>query len=414
MSSFEVKLSSLLVEQRNLNAVALQLTSISMQITDITARLSVKSSSISGIKKNLRSISSTTSEKSRNLKGMSSAVSDIAVAYKSAEQQITGYGGGMANILLAKNISSLLQYFADGNGVISNVFETLGSNGLFQLGENNSVFSLFGKDGTLITSVDWNKWDVGNLSASGALLSILGKAEWGDISVENIMSILKGEAKGNAFADFDIKNGNIGAGVNGNASFSVLEDQLSGSIGDYIKAAGILSVLTGSAEGRAGSQLLRDGKLDPGIYAFAEGTAHGIKAEGNTTLGTEKNNIHGSAQGSIGYADGKAGIGAGYLGTDADGKDVYGAVAEVGGEAYVFHGEVESGLEIFGIDVDVTLSGGLFGAEANAGASYTNQGIDIGAGLGLGGGLGLDLSIDWTDFELPEFKLGELHDFPWN
>lgn len=414
MSSFEVKLSSLLVEQKNLNTVALQLASISMQITDITARLSVKSSSISGVKKNLRSISSTTSEKSKNLKGMSSAVSDIAVVYRSADQQITGYGGGMANILLAKNISSLLQYFADGNGVIRNVFETLGSNGLFQLGENNSLFSLFGKDGTLITSVDWNKWDVGNLSASGALLSILGKAEWGDISIENIVSVLKGKAKGNAFADFSLKNGNIGAGANGNASFSVLEGQLSGSLGDYLKGAGALAALTGSVGGRAGSQLFRDGKLDPGIYAIAEGTVHGIKAEGNTTLGTEKNNIHNSAEGSIGYADGKAGIGAGYLGTDADGKDVYGAVAELGGEAYVFHGEVESGLEILGIDVDVTLSGGLFGAEAGVGASYTNQGIDIGAGLGLGGGVGLDLSVDWTDFELPEFNLGELHIFPWN
>lgn len=51
MRSFEVKLSSLLVEQKNLNSVALQLASISMQITDITARLSVKSSSISGVKK---------------------------------------------------------------------------------------------------------------------------------------------------------------------------------------------------------------------------------------------------------------------------------------------------------------------------------------------------------------------------
>ena len=125
MSSFEVKLSSLLVEQKNLNSVALQLASISMQITDITARLSVKSSSISGVKKNLRSISNTAGEKSRSLKGMSSTVSDIVVVYKSAEQQITGYGGGMANILLAKNISSLLQYFADGNGVIRNVFDTL-------------------------------------------------------------------------------------------------------------------------------------------------------------------------------------------------------------------------------------------------------------------------------------------------
>lgn len=414
MSSFEVKLSSLLVEQKNLNSVALQLASISMQITDITARLSVKSSSISGVKKNLRSISSTTSEKGRNLKGMSSAVSDIAVVYKSAEQQITGYGGGMANILLAKNISSLLQYFADSNGVIRNVFETLGSNDLFQLGENKKVFSLFGKDGTLITSVDWNKWDVGNMSASGALLSILSRAEWGDIAVENIVSILKGEAKGNAFADFDIKNGNIGAGINGNASFSVLEDQLSGSIGDYLKGTGILSVLTGAVEARAGSQLLRDGKLDPGIYALAEGTAHGITAEGNTTLGTDKNNIHGSAQGSIGYFNGKAGFGAGYIGTDADGKDVYGAVAAFGGEKYIFHGEVKGGLEIFGIEMDMNLSGGLFGGEFGVNNSYTNKNIKIGGGIGAGVGVGVDLSIDYTNFELPEFNLGELHIFPWN
>lgn len=409
MGSFEVKLSSLLVEQKNLNTVALQLTSISMQITDITARLSVKSSSISGVKKNLRSISSTTSEKSRNLKGMSSAVSDIAVKYKSTEQQVTAYGGGMANILLAKNISSLLQFFADGNGVISNVFETLGSNGLFQLGENNSVFSLFGKDGTLITSVDWNKWDVGDLSVSGALLSILGKAEWGNISVENIMSILKGEAKGNAFADFDIKNGNIGAGVNGNASFSVLEDRLKGSIGDYINSELSISALTGAIEAKAGCQLLKDNKFEPALYVGSEGTAHGLKIEGNSTLGSDNYNIHSSAEGSLFYAQGQAEVRVGSLGDEE-----YGVEAKVGGKFYSAHGGAKSSITIMGIDINTEVSGGLGGAAFQGGVSYTNKGMSLNSDLGLGAGIGLDITVDWTDFELPEFKLGELHDFPWN
>lgn len=409
MSSFEVKFSSLLVEQKNLNAVALQLTSISMQITEITARLSVKSSSISGVKKNLRSISSTTSEKSRNLKGMSTAVSDIAVAYRSAEQQITGYGGSMANILLAKNISSLLQYFADGNGVISNVFETLGSNGLFQLGDNNSVFSLFGKDGTLITSVDWNKWDVGNLSASGALLSILGKAEWGGISVENVLSIMKSEAEGKASANFDLKNMDIRAGVSGNYTFSVLEDRLKGSIGDYINGELSISALTGAIEAKAGCQIFKDNNFAPGLYAGIEGTAHGIKIDGSNTLGTDHYNIHSSAEGSLGYAQGQAEVGVGSLG---DGE--YGVKAEVGGKAYLAHGEAKSGITIMGIDINTEVSGGLGGAAFQGGASYTNKGMSLNGDLGLGAGIGLDITVDWTDFELPEFKLGELHDFPWN
>lgn len=379
MSSFEVKLSSLLVEQRNLNAVALQLTSISMQITDITARLSVKSSSISGVKKNLRSISSTTSEKSRNLKGMSSAVSDIAVAYKSAEQQITGYGGGMANILLAKNISSLLQYFADGNGVISNVFETLGSNGLFQLGENNSIFSLFGKDGTLITSV------------------------------ENVFSILKSEAEGKASANFDLKNMDIRAGVSRNYTFSVLEDRLKGSIGDYINGELSISALTGAIEAKAGCQIFKDNNFAPGLYAGIEGTAHGIKIDGSNTLGTDHYNIHSSAEGSLGYAQGQAEVGVGSLG---DGE--YGVKAEVGGKAYLAHGEAKSGITIMGIDINTEVSGGLGGAAFQGGASYTNKGMSLNGDLGLGAGIGLDITVDWTDFELPEFKLGELHDFPWN
>lgn len=379
MSSFEVKLSSLLVEQRNLNAVALQLTSISMQITDITARLSVKSSSISGVKKNLRSISSTTSEKSRNLKGMSSAVSDIAVAYKSAEQQITGYGGSMANILLAKNISSLLQYFADGNGVISNVFETLGTNGLFQLGENNSVFSLFGKDGTLITSV------------------------------ENVFSILKSEAEGKASANFDLKNMDIRAGVSRNYTFSVLEDRLKGSIGDYINGELSISALTGAIEAKAGCQIFKDNNFAPGLYAGIEGTAHGIKIDGSNTLGTDHYNIHSSAEGSLGYAQGQAEVGVGSLG---DGE--YGVKAEVGGKAYLAHGEAKSGITIMGIDINTEVSGGLGGAAFQGGASYTNKGMSLNGDLGLGAGIGLDITVDWTDFELPEFKLGELHDFPWN
>lgn len=83
------------------------------------------------------------------------------------------------------------------------------------------------------------------------------------------------------------------------------------------------------------------------------------------------------------------------------GKEVtgWGGVVEAGAEAYLAEGKVSGGIKLFGIDIDVGVSGKAGGAGVKAGAAATTGGFTASVGAGLGLGAGLDISIDWSDFK---------------
>ena len=77
-----------------------------------------------------------------------------------------------------------------------------------------------------------------------------------------------------------------------------------------------------------------------------------------------------------------------------------GVEAKVGAEAYLAKGELSGGVSVFGIDIDVGVSGTAGGVGASAEGSVTTGGVSGSIGGSFGLGAGLELSIDWSDFVL--------------
>lgn len=125
-----------------------------------------------------------------------------------------------------------------------------------------------------------------------------------------------------------------------------------------------------------------------GISASASVAVASAAAEGY--LGSEKNNVHGKAEGSVLGADANAEIGV------VAGEGNIGVRASVGAEAYLAKGEVSGGFSIFGIDIDVGVEG-MVGVEAEASAEVGIAGFGFDLGLGP---VGLDITVDWSDIDL--------------
>lgn len=156
-----------------------------------------------------------------------------------------------------------------------------------------------------------------------------------------------------------------------------------------------------SAKGGVGASLYQDGKLSPQLYAELGGKVVGLKGDAEIGFGTEHNNVHVKGEGEVGVAE--AGV-SGQIGkityTDDKGKkkQAYGVKGEAGAEAYVATGSIEGGFSIFGIDIDIGISGKAGGAGGKVGGYATTGGVSGSISGGLGVGLGLEISIDWSDF----------------
>lgn len=190
------------------------------------------------------------------------------------------------------------------------------------------------------------------------------------------------------------------AGVEGKAH--VASGKLEGSIGGLQGAAtGTVGAI--SAAGSLGANLYKGGKLSPQIYAKAEAKASAAEGKIQGSLGTDEFDAHAKASGKALTATAKAEAAMGKVTytNKATGKEVtgWGGVVEAGAEAYLAEGKVSGGIKLFGIDIDVGVSGKAGGAGVKAGAAATTGGFTASVGAGLGLGAGLDISIDWSDFK---------------
>ena len=64
-------------------------------------------------------------------------------------------------------------------------------------------------------------------------------------------------------------------------------------------------------------------------------------------------------------------------------------------------GKVSGGITVFGVKIDLSVSGKAGGAGAKASAKVGTEAVEGELGLGLGLGLGIKGKIDWTGFKLP-------------
>lgn len=155
------------------------------------------------------------------------------------------------------------------------------------------------------------------------------------------------------------------------------------------KASG--EVLSANAEAKAYASLSHNGVAVPSFGASGEAKASVASGEVEHTVGLEKYNIHGGAEGYVVGAEANAEA---KFGVMEDGS--YGASLEAGAGAYLAKGEVSAGFTVFGIDIDAKI-GGNIGVGGKAGISLETDSFDISAGLSALLGVEAEVSIDWSD-----------------
>ena len=215
--------------------------------------------------------------------------------------------------------------------------------------------------------------------------------------------ILYGEAgiSGKGSWGFDKKTGkwnfkDFGFGLNAYANGSVAKGEVEGNIG-YLHGKASANLLNAGVKAEAKATLWDDGKFNPSLMVGAAAEASVAHGEAEAGFGTDQYGVYGKAEGDFLYAGAEAGAGIGYIGTDKDGKPMYGAKAEAKAMACVAKGEVKGGVTIFGIDIDVGVKGYAAAAGVEAGASVSTTGVTGSFSGALGLGAGMDISIDWSD-----------------
>lgn len=115
-------------------------------------------------------------------------------------------------------------------------------------------------------------------------------------------------------------------------------------------------------------------------------------------------NVHIKGEGKLGSAKASAKAGVGRINVEDEKtgkiKTVTGVKAEAKAEAYAAEGRASGGITIFGIDIDVGVTGKAGGIGGSAGLQATTGGVSGSISAGLGFGLGVDISIDWSGFKL--------------
>lgn len=229
---------------------------------------------------------------------------------------------------------------------------------------------------------------ISSLLTGGGIIGFVNRAVQGvkkNYKVTAEGSLLSGKLTGNAGAEWDPEKGNVYAEASGkaegwlargtaSADYGLLHSEVEATVGDVY------------AKGEAKASLMKDGVLDPEIELSAGVGASVLSGKASTKLGTDDVNANLEAKGEVLTASASASAG---ISSD-------GVHAKASAEAYAAKGEINGGIEIFGVKFGLGVEGKAGGAGASAGGSISTTSVsgEIGAGLGLG--IGLKGSIDWS------------------
>ena len=383
MEEFSVRSSSVRQASQYLDSFQGFLSDRSSEIDTIRRQLRGKISQHEAIGFRLRTIADTVDSLQDTMRMMSHCLERVDYYYQRAEDRITGQ---------SNPFSEIMDLLSTGS-------------------EEKKVFSFFGMDGSITNSQKFMDGEQhhddipGGKSGGGSGSVFTGNqsVKYGDFEGNSTEKTFSGEYNYYAYAQGN--KDNFGAAIGGNTEGSVYNVNAEGSFLDGLfKNQTEISFMTGAAAGRAGIHLFKN--RDPrysGIYAKGEAGGSVLHGSNRTQIGTEKNYRYYEVEGDLLTAGAQAGAGFGYLGTDSDGSEVYGLEFGAGAEAYLAKGTVHSGFSVFGIEVDIGVTGKVGGAGVDVGGGVTNQGIDLNAGLGLGFGGDLELSVDWTKASWPSW-----------
>ena len=237
---------------------------------------------------------------------------------------------------------------------------------------------------------------------AGAVLA--GTIAFGGTGISLTGELLSGSVKGKKFAEWNAKEGKIGAGAEISAEGQLAKGTVKRET-KYHKTEASASVGYGAASGGVGITLFNQGKFAPGVQAEAKGKVSVVHGTYKDQLGTDEFNVHKGAEGDLLVAKAEAEAHAGYYtykdASTGETKKGFGVGASAGAEAYVAEGKVSGGITVFGVKIDLSISGKAGGAGAKASAKVGTEAVEGEVGLGLGLGLGIKGKIDWTGFKLP-------------
>lgn len=147
-----------------------------------------------------------------------------------------------------------------------------------------------------------------------------------------------------------------------------------------------LAALTGAVTGGVECALFKDGKFQPGAGISGKINGNVVNGEIKEKIGDDDFNVHRTMKGELLGGEAKAET---KIGAD-------GVTAGIGAEVYLAKGEVEGGVEFFGIKIDASVEGkaGALGAEASLSATGSSAEAEIGGSLGLGAGI--KVKVDWS------------------
>lgn len=224
-----------------------------------------------------------------------------------------------------------------------------------------------------------------------------------ETSQQASLSFFTGEAGLKNEASFKLKKedgswntDNFGFKTEAYATGALAQGEVSSSVG-YLHSKASTKVVTGAATGEAKFTIFEDGGFRPSIELEGKVSGSVVQGEVETGFGTDQYGVNVGAEGSLLNAEAGAGVGAGYLGKDKNGKAMYGVKAEASALASAAQGEVKGGITIFGIDIDLGLKGhaGAIGGKVGGGITTEGAKLDLGGALGVGAEVGI--SVDWSD-----------------
>lgn len=184
------------------------------------------------------------------------------------------------------------------------------------------------------------------------------------------------------------------------ASDCVASGTASGS-GDNWNASGNYQFLTGGVRGTIESGWTRDDVFDPHIHVSGKIGGSAVTASGNAKYGNDDYYAFADGKGDLLHVEGRANADVGRMELEhADGttSTEYGVSGEIGGEAYLAGGEVNTGFEIGGIRFTIGAEGYAGGIGASASGKVTTGGVSGSLGVGAGFGGKLKISVDWSKF----------------
>lgn len=184
------------------------------------------------------------------------------------------------------------------------------------------------------------------------------------------------------------------------ASDCVASGTASGS-GDNWNASGNYQFLTGGVRGTIESGWTRDDVFDPHIHVSGKIGGSAVTASGNAKYGNDDYYAFADGKGDLLHVEGRANADVGRMELEhADGttSTEYGVSGEIGGEAYLAGGEVNTGFEIGGIRFTIGAEGYAGGIGASASGKVTTGGVSGSLGVAAGFGGKLKISVDWSKF----------------